>query len=235
MTLESVANQSVPYDIVLVYPLKNKETKRLAKEFGAQSVDDPGGMSAAVNAGIARTKSYHKYITWIGDDDLLTPGSLDTSFAALEDDSRAVVAYGYCDYIDAQGNHLFTNRAGRLAPWLMTWGPDLVPMPGLLMRSSALKEAGEFDVNNKYCMDLDMLLRLRKLGKFINTGRALAAFRWHATSTTVSNRKAAFEEAQTVKRHYLAKWLRPLAPLWEYPVKIATYLAVWRVNRLAAR
>ncbi|MGC1177241.1 MAG: glycosyltransferase [Candidatus Saccharimonadales bacterium] len=231
LTLESIANQaSGLYDIVMVAPLSSKETAKLAKEFGASQVDDPGGMSAAVNAGIATAKPWHKYISWIGDDDLLTPSSLATAVAALKSHPAAAVAFGYCDYIDANGQHLFTSRAGRIAPWLMTWGPDLVPMPGLLMRLSSLREVGEFDTNNKYCMDLEMLLRLRKHGKFVSTGKTLAAFRWHSNSQTVLNRDLVLRETMQVKHRNLSKPLRIIAPLWDGPVWLATRLAVRYVD-----
>jgi GT2 family glycosyltransferase len=233
-TLESIAAQKpVLLDIVMVFPLKNKATRALAKEFGAIMVDDPGGISRAVNAGIAAAKPWHEYITWLGDDDLLTAGSLVTSMKALDQHTDAVVAFGYCDYIDLAGRRILTSRAGRFAPWLMTWGPDLVPMPGLLLRRKALEKVGEFDANNKWSMDLDMLLRMRKVGKFINTRTSLACFRWHEASQTVSNRPKVLKEAEMVKRKYLPKPLRIAAPLWERPVRLATNLAVWRVNRLA--
>jgi glycosyltransferase involved in cell wall biosynthesis len=234
LTLQSIADQApVLYDIVLVCPLTNKDTKKLAEEFGASRVDDPGGLSASVNAGIAQAKSWHKYISWIGDDDLLSPRSFAITKAALESNSAAVLAFGYCEYIDADGHRIFTSRAGRLAPWLMTWGPDLVPMPGLLLRKSSLKEVGEFDTNNKYCMDLEMLLRLRKHGKFVCTGKTLAAFRWHANSTTVANRDLVLRETKIVKRRSLSKPLRSIAPLWEGPVWLATKLAVRYVDSKA--
>jgi GT2 family glycosyltransferase len=217
----------------MVFPLKNKETQSLAKEFGAIMVDDPGGISRAVNAGIAAARPWHDYITWLGDDDLLTPGSLATSVSALDAQQEAVVAFGYCDYITLEGKRIFTSRAGRFAPWLMTWGPDLVPMPGLVMRRSALNVVGEFDPENKWSMDLDMLLRLRKVGKFINTKTSLACFRWHQNSQTVSSRPMVLREAEIVKRKHLPKPLRVVAPIWERPIRIATNLAVRRVNRMA--
>lgn len=234
LTLESIAAQApCPYDIVMVCPLDNKGTEKLAKEYGASRVADPGGMSAAVNAGIASAKPWHKYISWIGDDDLLTPGSLSTAVAALQSNPKAVAAFGYCDYIDAEGKVLFTSRAGSIAPWLATWGPDLVPMPGFLMRLSSLHIVGEFDENNKWCMDLEMILRLRKVGKLVNTKKTLAAFRWHSNSQTVINRDKVLREAREVKRRNLSKPLRLISPLWEGPVWLATLLAVRYVDRKA--
>jgi GT2 family glycosyltransferase len=112
----------------------------------------------------------------------------------------------------------------------MSWGPNLVPLPGILYRHSAIQKAGDFDESLKYAMDLDMLLRLRKLGNFVCTGKTLAAFRWHTTSTTVANRQASLDEAARIKSRYLPKALRPLAPVWEIPVQLATKLAAKRVS-----
>lgn len=235
-TLESIQSQKgIGIDICLIYPSSSLTTKKLAEEYGAISVEDPGGISAAVNAGITQAKDEHLYIGWIGDDDLLRPESVAAGVRELQKDPEAVLAYGYCDYIDEKNNLLFTNKAGRLAPWLMTWGPNLVPCPGLVFRKSSLLEAGEFDETNKYSMDLDMLLRLRKVGKFANTKKILAAFRWHATSITVSNRSAAQKEIESVKRKHLSRPLRSFAPLWEPLVRKASALAAGRVSKIAAK
>lgn len=234
-TLDSIKSQSpVELDIVMIFPLKNKETAKLAKEYGAICVQDPGSLSGALNAGIAvAAKPHHEYIGWIGDDDLLAPQSLNIAMTELDGNPDAVLAFGYCDYIDDNGRKLFTSKAGSLAPWIMTWGPNLVPLPGIVFRQSSLSQAGIFDETNKYSMDLDMLLRLRKLGKFINTKNILASFRWHSSSTTVANRSAVLKETETVKRKYLPKPLQLIAPIWEIPVRFATKIAAERVSSLA--
>jgi GT2 family glycosyltransferase len=233
-TLESIRDQ-VPHraDVVIVCPPAAAEAVALAAEFGARVVADPGGMTAAINAGLAEAQPGHEYFNWIGDDDLLTAGSLAATVSALDTDPAAVAAFGYCDYIDAADRVLFTSRAGGLAPWLMTWGPDLVPQPGALFRLAAVREVGGLDPTLSYAMDLDLMLRLRRLGTFANTGRTLSCFRWHPTSTTVANRTASLAEAERVKRRYLSPAQRQLAPLWEGPVRAATRLAARRVNRLA--
>lgn len=234
MTLESLKAQSpVIFDLVMIFPLADKETLRLAKKYGAITVDDPGGISAAVNAGIAKAEQNHRYIGWIGDDDLLTPDSLRLAIDALNEDPGAVAAFGYCDYIDGSGKRLFTSKAGSLAPWLMTWGPNLVPCPGTVFRTDALKKVGGFDTNLKFSMDLDMFLKLRKIGRLTNVRRIQAAFRWHATSTTVDNRPRVLRETELVKRRHLPKAIRPFTPLWNYPVRLATTLAARRVNSMA--
>ena len=235
-TLASIrAQREEPADVVVVAPVDAIEARQLARELGASVVDDPGGMAASLNTGIATAADRHQYVNWIGDDDLLTSGSLAASAAALDASPGAVIAFGACDYIDANGRVLWTSRAGRLAPWVMTWGPNLVPQPGALFRLSAVRAAGGLDPTLVYAMDLDLWIRLRKLGSFASTGRTLASFRWHATSVTVANRTASLDESEAIKRRYYTPTQRQMAFLWEHPVRVATALAARRVNGRALK
>jgi hypothetical protein len=237
LTLKSLKEQPDDlYDLYMIFPSKSKETTKIAKDLGATILEDPGSITKALNLGIDEAKPWHKYFTMLNDDDLLRPGSLAASAAALDADPQAVVAYGYCDYINEYGHLLWTSKAGRFAPWIMTWGPNLVPMPGLLMSIPAAKAVGKFDTSNKYSFDLELLLRLRKKGgRFINTKQTLAAFRWHSSSTTVANRKLVIIETQQVQRRALPTVLRPLTPLWGWPVGIATQVAAKRVAAVASK
>lgn len=236
LTLESFSKETqgdYTPDVIVVVPLKNKEAVALAKEYGAEVVDDPRTLSGAINVGIKHAKPQHEFITWMGDDDLLRPHSLEASVTKLDASPGAVLAYGYCDYIEDNGKLIYTNRAGKLAEQIMRWGPNLIPLPGMLYSRAALEKAGDFDVNLKYAMDLDMLLRLRKLGRFVNTKKTLAAFRWHSSSTTVANRTASMKEAEEIKRRYLHPTVRLFAPLWEAPVRRATLIASKQVSKKA--
>lgn len=236
-TLDSIKSQDFKnLSITLIYPLSNRETLNLAKKYGAKSLSDPGSMSKAVNVGIVDGWDKFDYITWIGDDDLLLSKSLSTSIRWLESNKNTSATYGYCKYIDQDGKYLFTSKAGALAKFILPWGPNLVPLPGTVFRSSALKKLDYlFDESLKYSMDLDLFLRLMKVGQLKSLNFPVSAFRWHTTSTTVSNRKASITESEQVKRKYLPVVLRPIAPLWEIPVRIATFIAASRVNRLHSK
>jgi GT2 family glycosyltransferase len=233
LALESIRMQSIFCDIALVYPLSKKEIKKIGDEFNVIHLDDPGDMSSAVNLGIDWAKQNHEYIVWIGDDDLLLPDSIGVSLHALDTNKHASVAFGYCDYVNENGKKIFSSRAGSLAPWIMTWGPNLVPMMGLMMRKSSLDLVGRFDKTLKYAMDLDMLLRLKKVGKFVNTRQTLSAFRWHPNSQTVNNRPLVLDETEIIKRNHLSPIPKHLAFLWEKPIRLATKIAVLQVNKRA--
>lgn len=234
-TLESIRSQSVSADIAIVGPCDNPNLQEAARAFDAELVRDPGSLPAAIEAGVARAQQHHRYVTWLNDDDVLTPGSLSATHYALQATPRAVLAYGACEYINERGDMLWTNSAGRWAQRVLPWGPDLVPQPGMLARRDAWERVGGLDANLKFAFDLDLLLRLRGLGEFVDVGVVVSRFRWHATSLTVADRTASLNESEAVKRRYLSARARRWAWLWEKPVRAATRVAAARLTRRASR
>lgn len=234
-TLESVDEQrrDVELTLVVVSPPNATEARELATSFGAVLVDDPrAGISAAINRGI-QSADGERFYAWLGDDDCFRPGGLRALRDLLEEDPRAVVAYGGCDYIDPQGRTLWVSAAGRLAAQILPWGPNLIPNPAAMIRLEALRAVGGFDEGLKLAMDLDMFLALRRRGRLRATKRVVAAFRWHPDSLTVANRRASSREAEAVRSRYLPAWLRPFAPIWHAPVRWASAVAASRVSARA--
>lgn len=235
LTLESVDRQraTVPLTLVVVAPTSATDARRVALEFGAVVVDDPRtGISEAINRGLA-ARSTETCYAWIGDDDLFRDGGLAMLRAMLESRPDAVVAYGGCDYIDGDGRTIATSNAGALALALLPWGPDLIPHPGSMIRLDALEAIGGFDRDLRYAMDLDAFLKLRDHGRFVSTRTSVSAFRWHAESLTVANRRASGDEAERIKRRHTTPVLRPLSPLWLVPVRWASAFAAKRVSARA--
>ena len=236
-TLGTVAQQRADVDLTLVVILPEDagEARALAAQFDAVIVSDPRrGISEAINAGV-RAATDEEYYAWIGDDDLFRAGGLRTLRDLLDADPGAVVAYGGCDYIDAEGRTIGTSRAGRAAQWLLPWGPDLIPHPGSIIRLDALREVGLFDPSLRYAMDLDAFLSLRRHGRFRATRASVSAFRWHPDSLTVANREGSSREAREVKTRHLPAWLRPVSPVWSIPVAWAAAIAAGAVSRRARR
>ena len=234
-TLMSIRAQSVPSTIVIVAPTDNREVKDLAEEFNCLLVPDPGSLPAAINAGVAQAWDGQEFVSWLNDDDLLEPGSLEATTKLLDTDPTCVCAYGACRYIDESGRELWVNRAGPWAERILSWGPDLIPQPGMLVRSEAwMKERG-IDESYRFAFDLDLLLRLRQHGHLRDTGVTVSSFRWHADSLTVGDRTQSLDESQRAKRASLTPGARKVAWLWEKPVRGATRLAAGHVNRRARR
>ena len=233
--MESVNRQrgDVRLRIVVIAPPSAVDARSLAHASGAVVVDDcTEGLSEAINRGLA-ARDGEAFYAWIGDDDLFRPGGLRALRALMLAEPAAVLAYGGCEYIDADGRTIAMSNAGPLATLLLAWGPNLIPHPGTMIRLDALECIGGFDRHLRYAMDLDVLLKLRRYGRFAWTRTAVSAFRWHPGSLTVANRLDSSREAEGVKRRHLPTALRPLSPLWHYPVRWASAFAASRMNSRA--
>ena len=227
--------QDVHLTLVVVAPVRATLARTLAREYGAKIVDDPGtGISEAINCGL-RARRGETFYAWMGDDDLFRPGGLRTLQDLLQANPGAVLAFGGCDYIDAEGHVLALSNAGRLATFLLSWGPDLIPHPGTMIRLDALQRIGGFDPHLRYAMDLDAFLRLRAWGTFVWTRETVSAFRWHAESLTVANRKLSSLESEAVKRRHLPAALGPVSYAWSFPIRWASSFAAGRINARARK
>jgi GT2 family glycosyltransferase len=216
--------------LAMVVPTGALQARALGSQYGAVLIDDPGsGMADAVNAGLG-ARTTEEFYVWVGDDDELVPQGVVALMEALGDRPSAVVAYGHCDYIDGTGSVIGRSKAGHLATPLLPWGPNLIPHPGTIVRLDALEAVGGFDSRLSYALDLDVFLKLRRVGDFITAPLVSARFRWHANSATVADRSSSAREAIIVKNRHLAAWLRPLSWIWNYPVAWASQLAAWAVT-----
>lgn len=232
-TLQSIEQQKpdVELRVVLVAPTSAVRARTLAESFGATILDDPStGISDAINRGVS-ARAGEEFYAWMGDDDLFRPGGLKILQALLDGNPEAIVAYGGCDYINASGETAAKFRAGKLAQFLLPWGPDLIPHPGSMIRLDQLEAIGGFDSSLRYAMDLDAFLRLRKRGKFVCTKLPVSAFRWHPGSLTVANRRASSLESEAVKAKHLPKVIRPLRFIWQHPVRWASAVAANSVSK----
>ncbi|MBK9738946.1 MAG: glycosyltransferase [Actinobacteria bacterium] len=234
-TLTSIRGQSVASDVVIVAPAGKELVSALAAEFGAELIPDPGSLTGAINLGMASARAGHDYVNWLNDDDLLEPGSLAATVGALDADRTAVVAFGACRYIDPEGRELWISKAGPWAPRVLKWGPDLIPQPGMLVRRSAWDAVGGLDESFRFAFDLDLLLKLQKLGGLVDVGTVVSSFRWHPDSLTVGDRTTNIEESERAKRLALSPTARRIAWLWEAPVRVATRAAANEVQRRARR
>ncbi|WP_394771453.1 glycosyltransferase [Lacisediminihabitans sp.] len=235
LTLDSVDAQrsEVGVTLVVVAPPSAEAARALALAHGAVVVDDPKrGISEAINCGLA-ARTTEQYYAWVGDDDLFRPRGLLALRSLLEATPDAVLAFGGCEYIDPEGRTITLSNAGRLATFLLPWGPDLIPHPGTMVRLDALEQIGGFDPTLKYAMDLDAFLKLRAHGRFAFTRDAVSAFRWHPDSLTVANRLASSQEAESVKRRHLPGALRPISGMWHRPIRWASAFAAGRLNAKA--
>lgn len=195
--------------------------------------DEGNGLAGAINKGIKSLPSTVEYVNWLGDDDLLTEGSLEITEKYLDSNPDAVMVFGACDYIDGTGAVVWTNRSGQWAVPLLRVGPDLIPQPGSLFRRSAFDSVGGLRTDLGWAFDFDLFIRLSRAGKIKYVKKTLAQFRWHPESLSVEHRKKSVAEASRVRVSHLPSLLKPVSFLWEYPVQQATLVAGKRLTSKA--
>lgn len=219
-TLNSIVGQTgVKVDAIVVTKSASRDLDALVSTCGATILCHEGHISAAINAGLRAAGAEHKYMLWLGDDDFLRPGAVAKACQALERTPSAAVCYGRCDYVDLDGNLLFSRRPPVLAPFLLRFVPGLIKQEACLFRLSDVMLVGGLDEELRYTMDLDLLLRLQEVGTFVRLNNVLAAFCWHPGSLTIANRQTSLAEAQSVQSRHAKGATAVLFSLLRYPVR----------------
>jgi hypothetical protein len=212
--------------VLMVAPASFDAAALIADGLLDEKVDETGrSLAAAINQGFASVPEGTEFLAWLGDDDLLRPGSLAITSGYLATHPKSSAVYGGCDYIDENGTQVWQNNSGPWAAPLLRIGPDLVPQPGSLFRRSSVQQVGELRTDLGWAFDFDFFIRLSKVGKLSYLKQTLADFRWHSDSLSVGQRADSVREASVVRRSHLPAWLRPVSVLWEGPVRWATFRA----------
>jgi GT2 family glycosyltransferase len=231
LALQSIRDAGNAY--VLLVGNKGFDAKDfLASGLIDEYLDEPEpGLAAKINFGFRALPKDIEYINWLGDDDLLTPGSLTAALERISKADAPVLVFGGCEYIDAKGKSIFTNRSGQWAVPLLRVGPQLIPQPGALYRRDAFERVGGLSQKFGWAFDFELFYSLSEIGKAVYLPKVLANFRWHPGSLSVSRRRESVNEASAVRKSHLPKALQAISEIWEWPVRQATYIAGLRVSR----
>jgi len=178
-----------------------------------------------INQGFRALPENIEYITWIGDDDLLSQGSLEVATKALDGSEKPVLVFGHCQYIDSDGKDVLVKRSGSWAVPLLRFGPQLIPQPSAFFRRDTFEKIGGLSDKFQFAFDFDLFLKLSKTGKSVFIDQILSSHRWHKTSLTYSRRWESVNEASRVRVSNLSPVARVFSFLWEVPSALITYLA----------
>jgi len=203
--------------------------------FDSIVVDPGGGLSCAINLGIESLPNSVVYVNWLGDDDLLVSDTLRIAVEYLDTHQNTVLVYGGCRYIGPRGEELWVNHSGSYAKYLMRFGPQLIPQPGSLFRRSSYNQVGGLNPIYKWAFDLDLLIKLSRVGRLHYTPHVLASFRWHDGSLSVGSRAGSVSEASTIRRQSLPSMLKALSILWEWSIRQAILYAGKRLSRRSSK
>lgn len=231
----SSIRQSGRVHIRLVAPSSYQPSSEIRELCDDIVTDLGGGLANAIHSAITTLPTSIFYVNWLGDDDQLLPGGIETLEKGLEDGTEAVLAFGGCAYVDAAGRAIFVNRSGAWASPLLSIGPQLVSQPAVLLRRATYERVGGLDTSLRFAFDLDLLLKARRTGKLRHVDKVVAAYRWHPDALTVGGRRQSVTEASHVRKQHLPPVLRRVSILWEPLVRNAIFITGLAVTQRMVR
>jgi glycosyltransferase involved in cell wall biosynthesis len=176
-------------DMIAAYPGR----KRVLRDVG-------GGISRAMNQGIEAATG--EYVAHLHSDD----------YYASEDVLATVAERFAKERVDWVVGTVQVLRDGELVPPYplvpftysrFAAGTAWVAHPATFVRRSAFGRVGMFDEKLKYAMDVDLWLRLGRVGRPAAVNRPLTVFRDHAGSVSSANRIKARQEEFAVRKRYM--------------------------------
>ncbi|HTJ95302.1 MAG TPA: glycosyltransferase family 2 protein [Pararobbsia sp.] len=190
----ALAQDYAPIEVIVVDdntdPAEQQAVRDALAGFGEQVIVMPNqhakGACGARNTGIARARG--TYIAFLDDDDLWLPGKIREQVSLLE---RTPYVAAFCGYIDVDMafNHARRCRSSRpvLKREHALAGECPTSTSLVLIRKSALVDAGMFDESLPSFQDFDMWLRCLAAGDFGYVDEALVTFVQHEGERTSVN------------------------------------------------
>ncbi|QEH36390.1 Putative glycosyltransferase EpsE [Aquisphaera giovannonii] len=173
-----------------------------------------------------------RYLARMDSDDVSLPDRFEKQVAYLEANSDCVAVGCRVREIDPHGLHLDVSRNeldhdGIVARLLEGAGAE-IPHPGVMMRTSAVVEAGGYRPEFEPVEDLDLYLRLAERGRLANLPGVLLEYRQHFTSVNYLRadeqvRLASLVVAEAMTRRGQAVPGSFAVPPWRMPTKAESY------------
>ena len=232
-SLRSIRESGSSY-IILIAPRGFNSIYLMNQGLVDEVQEDPqSGLPSAIELGIRSLPEHIEIITWLGDDDLLEPNALNLFEEELKNNESLSMIFGRCKFINEDGTVFDESRLGRLAVPLLLFGPDFIPQPASAFRRRSFVAVGGFDPNLKLAFDLDLFIKLSRIGKVKFVDFLAASYRWHSKSLSASNKAASRSEGRKVRASHLPPVLRFLSFFWEYPQELLARLTN-RLDRMSS-
>ncbi|WP_238368504.1 glycosyltransferase [Mesobacterium pallidum] len=229
-TLASLFGQRDGVEVIAVVQDGSDGSRDLLLRAGVTVIDAPDSQSWMENTNIALSAARAPLVTMLHQDDLWRPGRAEALRQMAEAHPNAALYLHAADYVDATGA-----RVGRAAPPFgrkarLIDGQEAlrhllvqntVALPAAMFRRDTALKLGALDPDLWYTADWDLWLRLAQAGPIAWDPRALAAFRIHGGSLTLTGSR----DAQGFRAQLAAPVARHLKAL---PEDVAN-----RVGRLA--
>jgi len=166
------------------------------------------GVSGARNVGLIASTS--EYISFLDDDDLRLPGTIDTQVSLLADRPEAGMVYGGAMYGDqdcrpAGGSYPEKFPQGDVFWQLMIW--NFIPCPTVVFRRDCLLRVGLLDDEAAGIEDWDLWIRIAEIYPVLALEQAVAVWRRPTPQSNQFTSRADRMHDRTFRWHK-DKWLK---------------------------
>ena len=161
-TVESILNQDyLNLELIIIDGGSSDNTIEIIKSFDSSKIkwisEPDKGISDAFNKGIKLATG--DYINFQGDGDgFINNNSISYLFSNLNLKESPIVC-GNIQRIDINGNLIYKTKINKSFNKNSLLFKMSLPHQGLFIPKEFFAKYGEFDLNNKYCMDYELLLR----------------------------------------------------------------------------
>ncbi|MBN1878413.1 MAG: glycosyltransferase [Anaerolineae bacterium] len=192
------------------------------------------GQSAAIGEGFSHTTG--DILAWMNSDDCYLPRAFARAARFFSAHRRAVFGSGDVNGVDVEGNFLHRVYAIRPCPFITAnTGWHLLPQPGSFWRRGVYEQVGGMDASLRFCMDMDLFIRINKAGLSLRIpGPPIANARDHAEAKSFTILDVRDREiALLIKRYGNPGWAnRPrllmfLWRLWHKPRGLRKHMIHW--------
>jgi len=213
-TILSVLNQTYKnIEYIFVDGGSNDETMQIVEKYH-DKIDviiheKDNGQADAINKGFKLSKG--ELVGWINSDDILYPDCVEEIVKIYNNHPNGAIYYGSkTDFIDIDSAQFKTIK--KLIPnmkYLLNNNYSIIQQ-GSFYNLSKVKECGNLDEELNYCMDLDLWLKLLKIGEIYSYDlKPLAAFRFDGNTKTMTGGYKFLREIRKTLLKHGAKYSSP--------------------------
>lgn len=209
--VDSALRAGSDVEVIVVDDASSDETASVCqtlRDIKYVRLDSNRGVAGARNEGLRASTS--KYVSFLDDDDLRLPDSMDAQVNLLEGQPDAGMIYGRALYGDQQcrpngGSYPDECPQGDIFWQLMQW--NFVPCLTVVFRRTCLERVGLLDESAAGVDDWDLWVRIAELYPVLATEQAVAIWR-QPTPTSGQFSFRAERMYRRARRLHRDKWLR---------------------------
>ena len=209
--VESARAAGANVEVVVVDDASTDETGSLCRTLAGITyvrLERNQRVAGARNVGLLASRG--RYVTFLDDDDLRLPGSLDEQVELLEGDRQAGLIYGQAIYGDQRGeptSHVYPSEYPQGDVFWPLLSQNFIPCGSAVFRRSCLERVGLLDGGLPGIDDWDLWVRIAEFYRIIALQKPVMIWR---RSTPVSGQGSSRASALALQsvRQFRREWMK---------------------------